>query len=232
MRRSCLLLIASLALMSGGGCVTNSTVTDGDREVNHQTLGAAVATLELLSSLGGIPGIPADVVAAAYAAVEQVKLNAEHLQGVHGAPQEPKPFSPENAKAARDKSTQEHADGGLLLKIGGTALTVLGIGLGFMRFGGPIAQALPWIGPKAAQVVAKAQKWLAGSTGKALDEAVATVAQGRQEGVFPASEIKRIADKVQSDGFSNTLLMEAAHLAEKKLFGAKLPTIPEPPKTS
>jgi len=228
MRRFGLVVVTCLAL---GGCVTNSTVTEGDREVNHQTLGAAIETLTLLDSLRGIPGIPVESVAAAYAAVEQVKLNAEHLQGVHGAPQEPKPYSAENAAAAREKSTQEHAQTGWQ-GIAAGALGVLGFALGFMRFGGPIAQALPWIGPKAAVVIAKAQKWLAGSTGKALDEATATVAQARKEGVFPESEIKRIADKVQSDGFANTILMEAAHLAEKKLFGAKLPTIQEPPKAT
>jgi hypothetical protein len=225
MRRFGLVLVACLAL---GGCVTNSTVTEGDREVNHQTLGAAVLTLDLMDSLRGVPGIPAEVVAAAYAAVEQVKLNAEHLQGVHGAPQEPKPFTSENAAAARQKSTEEHAQSGWK-GIAAGALGVLGFALGFMRYGGPIAQALPWIGPKAAVVIAKAQKWLAGSTGKALDEAVATVAVARKDGDLPGDRIKTIADKVQSDGFANTILMEAAHLAEKKLFGAKLPTIPAPP---
>ena len=44
------LMVVVLAL-AVGGCVTKSTVTEGDRQVNRQTLGAAERAAELLELL-------------------------------------------------------------------------------------------------------------------------------------------------------------------------------------
>lgn len=213
------------ALALGGGCITQSTVTEQDRQVNWQTLGAAEEVVTQIRNLrplvSGVAGAGL-MLDAAEAALEDIILNARLHVEIHGPPKKQERYSKPEAASARKAAKESHAAGGFWKTVAGIFLSGIGLVLGFQRYGGPIVQAIPWLGEKAAPLMAKVQKWMAGSTGKALDEATATVATARKEGSLPIDTIKNIADRVQSDGFANTVLMESAHYVEEKVLGGKL----------
>lgn len=122
------IVLIVLALVGGGCGSSPNSVTEGDREVSHQTLGAAHAVRAALNSVRVVPGISDGLIDGALAAVHQIQLNAEHHAKVHGAAKEPKPFSVENAEAARKKSASEHAGGGgFWYWLAGAGLTLGGI---------------------------------------------------------------------------------------------------------
>ena len=112
MKRFILLAIASLALAVGGGCTsTRDRVREGDRLVNHQTLGAAdraIGRLEALDTVVATHPTAAEALADAKGALADIKLNAQHLQTVHGSPENPTEYSKEEAEKARRKSEEEH----------------------------------------------------------------------------------------------------------------------------
>jgi hypothetical protein len=109
-----LAILAVLALAVGGqiGCVTSNSVTDGDRQILHQGLGALEgAVMDLQGAQGKVSkGSEAwTMIGLGLAKLEDLERGAAHLQEVHGPPKEPKPYSTENMTAAIAQSTQEHA---------------------------------------------------------------------------------------------------------------------------
>lgn len=137
-----LALLAILALAVGGqiGCVTSSTVTDGDRQVLHQGVGAlegAVADLEGAQAKVAKGSEAWTMIGLGLAKLADLERGAAHLQEVHGPPKEPKEYSTENMTAAIAQSKEEHAGGG----IGGVLYTAGGVaaGLAAAWFG------MPWI---------------------------------------------------------------------------------------
>lgn len=132
-----LLCVVALCI---GGCITKSSHTEGDREVNDQQKKAGAVVVE--SNRAAIDALDAgDSVKAktlleqgAIAGVEIVK-NAEQQETVHGAAVAPAPtFSPEASDKARQKSTDDHASGKwvvptltVLSALGGIAVTLAGM---------------------------------------------------------------------------------------------------------
>lgn len=142
-----LAIVAVLAL-AVGGCVTSSTVTEGDRQLSHQNAQAAQLILGMTAAITGLPGPGA---AKAIAALEDIRLNAEQQLANWGPPKEPKEYSPENSKAAREQSVQEHASGGL----GGTLLGILGAAAGI----GATLAGVPWVARVFPGIVGVVGKW-------------------------------------------------------------------------
>ncbi len=132
-------VVLVLALVCGGGCVTQSSHTEGDREVQQQTQAAAefiVAAMDEASAF-----INANKCAEAKASLQKatvaandVVLNMKQQQGVHGPPENKPPYSPENSDKARKKSDGDHESGkwvkpvlGILAAVGGVAATLAGM---------------------------------------------------------------------------------------------------------
>ncbi len=131
--------VAILALALGGqiGCVTSSTVTDGDRQVLHQGVGAlegAVLDLEGAQAKLAKGSEAWTMIGLGLAKLEDLERGATHLQAMHGPPKEPKEYSTENMTAAIAQSTKEHAGipwGSIAVGVGsaaaGIAATMLGM---------------------------------------------------------------------------------------------------------
>lgn len=141
-------LVAALVLIVFGGCVTQSSHTEGDREVNDQTMkagevvvGAAAGAAAAIDA-GDLPKARSLLQQGAIAGAEIVK-NAKQQEKVHGAAENPAPaFSPEASDKARKKSDDDHASG----KWVGPTLTVLGAlgGIAVSLMGMPwLAQVFP-----------------------------------------------------------------------------------------
>lgn len=136
-------ILMVLAIFTCSGCVTQSSHTEGDREVNDQTMKAgevvvgAAAGAQAAIEAGDLKKARSLMAQAAIAGTEIVK-NAKQQEGVHGAAENPAPvFSPENSEKARQKSSDDHASG----KWVGPTLTVLG------ALGGIAAAVcgMPWL---------------------------------------------------------------------------------------
>lgn len=144
-------LIAVLVLAVGGaGCSKRSRVTEEDRVVVDMNVQIAeqdaVDLHSLEASLGAYPEAYAAVKPAIAALTERnadAGENSKQLRENWGAPKTPLPYTPENAKKARDASKKSHsttfwgAVGAALLAGGGVAL---GLVRKFGRF-------IPGIGP-------------------------------------------------------------------------------------
>jgi len=120
------ILVIAVAL---AGCVTKSSHTEGDREVNDQTMkagavvvGAAAGAAAAIDA-GDLPKARSLLAQGAIAGQEIVK-NAQQQESVHGAPvrADLPAFSPEASEAARKKSADDHAGGKWIVP----TLTVLG----------------------------------------------------------------------------------------------------------
>ncbi len=120
-------------LVTLGGCVTKSSHTEGDREVNDQTMkagevvvAAAAQAADLIDA--GRPAEAKSLLAQGAVAGAEIIKNAKQQEGVHGAAVAPAPaFSPEASEKARQKSTDDHASGKwvpIAMGIAGAALSV------------------------------------------------------------------------------------------------------------
>jgi len=120
------ILAAGILALASGGCVASSTVTDADRQVNHQIIGAAKL---IEARLGGIDGIGIVVTQA----IKDIIANAEHLESVHGAPENPLPYTKENSDDSRQKSAEEHSGGGIWGWITGGLATAAALGWAILK---------------------------------------------------------------------------------------------------
>lgn len=203
MRRLLLpVLFLVLALGLGGGCAdARDTVTAGDRLVTHQILGAADYMLGRFEALEvEIADRPSalEVLEDLRTAAATVKLNAEHLEGVHGPPEVKETFSVEASRKARGQSTEEHSRRGFL-----GWLTLIG---GYLAGAAAVAAGLlnaPVIGPwlattKVGQVAARV---LSGPIVKMGLDAVKTISVARSEAEtkpLTAQDLVRLAVKTAS----------------------------------
>jgi len=158
---------------SAVGCVTKSTVTEGDREVIDQT-GKAIDKADSCISEGKVEESRAILAVA--------RENVSHQQKVHGTPEKPVDFSMEASKAARDKSTQEHASGSWILP----TLTVLGAICGIAAS----AAGMPFLAPIFPALAGKLGKWA--TTGSQIITAVRAKAE-EQGGSIHVADILSIA---------------------------------------
>lgn len=134
--------LAVLALAVGGamGCVTASTVTDGDRQVVDQGrkgLEGAIEDLEKARAAATEGSESWTMIGLGISRLNDVKRGAAHLQEVHGPPKEPKPYSAENMTAAIAQSKEEHAASGLTNIVYGAGGVLVGIASAY--FG------MPWL---------------------------------------------------------------------------------------
>lgn len=113
LKRLGVLCLVALAMLLGS-CVTKSTHTEGDREVNDQT--AQAGQLVVSSSERAIAAIEKGNAMVAKSLLQQgaiagaeIVKNARQQEEVHGAPEKSLPFTPINSEAARSRSTEEHA---------------------------------------------------------------------------------------------------------------------------
>lgn len=220
-------MLAFLVLaLAGGGCVTNSSVTDGDRQVNTQTHGAARKVQEALEAIqAAFPGA-APQVAVALAALGDVLSNAEHLEKVQGPPKEPKPYTPENARSAREQSEKEHQEGWITsagLIAGGLVTGLAGALLG-----------MPWLATRFPA--------LAGQVGRFSKTAISIFAAARQKGesmggALPVKDLLAIAKEHNVTAGVQNWVAKASGKLEEQLgvkFAVKLaesPPAAAPPVT-
>jgi hypothetical protein len=109
-----LALFMVLALAAGGGigCVTSSTVTDGDRQVVDQARKAnqaAIADLEKAQAASVEGSESWTMIGLGLRKLGDVERGTAHLQEVHGPPTEPKVYTEAEMTAAIAKSKEEHA---------------------------------------------------------------------------------------------------------------------------
>lgn len=150
------LAITFLVLGAGGaiGCVTKSTTTDGDRQVEDQARKANAIAAEKVQQVRATLAQGSQgwtMLGIGLAALEDVEAGLAQLQTVHGPPANPVPGSRENMNAAIAQSKKDHAGfpwGDVAYVAGGTAVGLLGAWLG-----------MPWLSrlfPSRTGVVGKA----------------------------------------------------------------------------
>lgn len=204
-------IVALLALAWGGsvGCVTSSTTTDGDRQVVHQVRGANAGAIETLEKAKGTVSEGSEawtLIGLGIRNLEEIERGTSHLQEVHGPPKEPKPYSPENMKAAIAQSKEEHSGGGL----GGVLLGGLGVvaGLASAWFG------MPWLSgifPK-----------LTGKVGELAKSGVEIITAARKkaeegDGRLDIKDLLKIAKEYNVSAGVDDMAKKAATAYEEKL---------------
>ncbi len=200
-------ILSVLILMAG--CVTRSSHTEGDREVNDQQKKAGQVVVE--SNQAAAQAIDSGELVKAKTLLEQgaiagneIVKNAKQQEGVHGAAEKPAPaFSPTYSDAARKKSTEDHASGNWIVP----TLTVLGaIGSVAVTLAG-----MPWL--------AQLFPVLTGKIGKIAKAGVETINNVRAEaeangGSIDVRTVLEIAkDKNVSAGVQG-LITKYAHAHE------------------
>lgn len=130
-------LVVVLALVTGG-CVS---VTEADRQLEHQTLDAATLSLDLIIATG--TAISPAQIKQMEGWLADIKANSAQLVKSHGPAENPLAYSKEASQKARDESGKSHE--GFSWAAIGTA--VLGIGtvlLGIAK--SPWAKMIPGVG--------------------------------------------------------------------------------------
>lgn len=186
------IILALCLAVTMAGCVTKSTHTEGDREVNDQTRKAVEFAAERIdAALSALSGSEqATPLAEASLAIKEARQNALQQAQVHGEPEKPAPFSPEASKAARERSTKEHTSGGWV----GPVLTVLGAICGIAA----TCAGMPFLAPIFPALAGKLGKWA--TTGSQIITAVRAKAE-EQGGSIHVQDILAIAkDKNVSAG--------------------------------
>lgn len=107
-------LLALVALCCAG-CVTKSTTTEGDREVLHQTAGAADVVQDKISEAvvkieEGKPQEARSLLEIGARAGADIQANMKQQLEVHGPPEVVAPYSQEASAKARERSTAEHSE--------------------------------------------------------------------------------------------------------------------------
>jgi hypothetical protein len=126
--------ILSIALFLVG-CTTQSTTTDGDRGVldqGRQAADVAIAKVqEALTLAAFVQGSPAQgALLFALVALRDTKLNFEQQIKVHGPPKKSLTYTPENAEAERNRSTESHAGNTWFWPVAGVVVTIASFLLG------------------------------------------------------------------------------------------------------
>jgi hypothetical protein len=133
-------IVTAILALGLGGCGYFGYVkpTEGDRQVNHQNMGAG-AFIEATAEEPEIKQAGADV-----------RENALALEAnLIGKPEQPTPYSPQASADTRKKSTEEHSTPWWQVLLGGLATFIAGGGafrilarVAPVFFGGPIGGAL------------------------------------------------------------------------------------------
>lgn len=204
-----------------GGCTTANTVTEGDRQVNRQTLGAVEKAQELLDALRAKDGLDHGMISIGAQALLDIRENALHLESVQGAPENPKPYTPENSKAARELSAKDHAGGSWLMP-------ALGIGGAIAGVAATLA-GMPWLAGLFPS--------LAGKVGKLAETGVKVITFIREKaeqngGVIGVGDVLKIAKEENVLAGVQKLAVKKADALEEKLgldFKVKLDPETPPP---
>ncbi|MGI0149611.1 MAG: hypothetical protein ACREDF_08795 [Thermoplasmata archaeon] len=134
------LLISAVLVLAG--CVTENTVTEGDRQMSHQNRMAVILAMQLLAPhAAAIPAL-------ALVALEDIQKNADQQLKNWGPPKSPQSYSPEASKKAREESQKEHSEswwmtlgkGAVGFLLGGGLVRVLGYTFPKL-LGGPVGIA-------------------------------------------------------------------------------------------
>jgi hypothetical protein len=202
---------ALLAFVMGSllGCVTKSTHTECDRQVNSQTRGAAEVAEKSIGKIRSEFQEGSDgwtMLGLGLSAIADIKANADQQEKIHGAPETTAAYSPDAARKARERSTKEHESGGL----GGTLLAVGGVAVGVA---GALA-GMPWLSRMFPQ--------LTGAIGKAAEVGRRIVAFARErfeEKGMPdaAKELLKVASEENADYGIQDFQKKKADALEEKL---------------
>lgn len=125
--------------MLGAGCSSKNTVTEGDRQLSHQNVGAAKEIKKRTDN----PAITAPAT--------DIEINSGAQLEAWGPPEEPAPYSPAASKKSREQQKQEHEESPFWPIATGVLGTVLGMlargtGLGGIPFiGGLISKLSPML---------------------------------------------------------------------------------------
>lgn len=202
-------VLAAILVLGMWGCTTRSTTTEGDRQVEDQTEKAAIAVQEKIAAakeaiaerklddavslleMGAIAG-------------REAELNMAQLRAVHGPPEKPLPFSPENSKAARESSAKDHASGGWLA----SALPVLGAVCGVVA----TVAGMPWLAPLFPALAGKLGKWAA--TGSQIITAARSKAES-QGGSLHVQDLLEIAATKNSEAGIQSFVKKRVDKQEK-----------------
>lgn len=219
-----IIVILALAL---AGCVTKSTHTEGDREVNDQTLKAgevvqgnivaAIAKIDdgkpleakSLLEIGALAG--ADVVA-----------NMQQQLEVHGPPEKSEPYSAAASEAARQRSTESHENNTLdvILAVGSAAAGIAATMAG-----------MPWLSSLFPALTGKIGKWA--KAGSDIITAVRTKAEA-QGGSIDVRDILEISKEKNVTAGIQKIVTKYVDKKEEELgkkFIMKLEEDPEPEPT-
>ncbi len=220
MRRFTGALVALALALAMGGCVTQSSHTEGDREVNDQTMKAGAVVQDAIAAAvsayetGKAAEAKTLLAQGAIAGAEIVK-NAKQQEAVHGAPvrTDLPAFSPEASDAARKKSADDHASGKWVVP----TLTVLG------AVGGIAATlcGMPWLAQLFPALTGKIGKMA--KTYVATINTVRTVAEA-QGGAIDVGTVLAIAkDKNVQAGIQDIVALHAH--AHEEAMGTPLTTL-------
>jgi hypothetical protein len=214
------ILIVLLGVVAGGaaGCVTSGTHTEGDRQVNTQTFGAAeVARSSMEEAQKALPegSTGWTMLGVGIRAAVDIQKNAQQQEEVHGPPKEPKPYTAENAAAARDLSTKEHAESGLTKILVGAGGIVAGLAGAW--FGMPwLAQFFPklagkWgvIGQTGIQIVTALRKKSEESGGRIGTKELLAIAKEYNVTAGVQDLVKKEASALEAKlGYTPTVKLE------------------------
>ena len=162
-------ILAALAFLAIfiSGCVTQSTVTDGDRQVLDQSRKGTAIAIEKVTAAAATAGD--EVTKAKLSETKEtlliVQSNLDQQLKVHGGPEKPMEFSKQNSDLSKKQSDQEHAGlpwGKILIGVGSAAAGIAGAFFG-----------MPWLSSVFPA--------LTGKIGKALSAVVQATTKARQE---------------------------------------------------
>ena len=191
-----LFAVVIVALLMGFGCSSKDRVTEGDRELSAQNVGAAKVIQEKTDD----PAIKAPA--------RDVELNSEQQLKNWGPPKAVKPYSAAASEESRKKSEKEHASPWWMI-----ALTGIG---GFLAGAAPIImRGLGLVAPTFA----------AGPAGTALTAVIEGIArvrenvQARPEGqrTLGEQDILAVLARVQDAAGVRDLVKNISNKVEDKL---------------
>ena len=167
-----LVCVLALVAVGGIGCVTSSTTSEGDRQIEDQARKANAVATEKVEEVRetlveGSAGWT--LLGLALKALADVERGTAQLQAAHGPPKEPKIYTEANMKAAIAQSIKDHEGtpwGSIALGAAGVAAGIAGTMLG-----------MPWL---SGIFPALAGKWKA-----MADTGVQIITSLRQESERP-----------------------------------------------
>jgi hypothetical protein len=216
------IVAAVLALAGGGavGCVTSSTVTDGDRQVVDQVRKANMAAAEdIAKARAAVPEGSESwtMMGLGMRKLADVELGTAHLQQVHGLPKESKTYTEAQMQAAIKQSKEEHQSSTftqILLGVGGVAAGLAGAWFG-----------MPWL----AGIFPK----LTGKVGELAKTGVEIITATRKKaeengGMIHIRDVLKIAKEYNVSAGVDVLAKKTATAFEEKLGFAPLIKLDEP----